>query len=195
MAKMKQAPVLTDRDVKRMLQHFTRTAFPARNRCVFMLGHLAGMRVGEIAALRVSDVLTLEGAVRNEIQLTAAQTKGSEARTVLLNMQLQGELETYLRTLPAADKDSTQTMPLITSKTGKGFSANGLCQLMLKLYDAAGLDRATSHSTRRTFITTLAHKGVNVRVLAALAGHKSIATTQRYIELNENVLRAAVEMV
>ena len=52
-----------------------------------------------------------------------------------------------------------------------------------------------SHSTRRTFITTLAHKGVNVRVLAALAGHKSIATTQRYIELNENVLRAAVEMV
>ena len=66
---------------------------------------------------------------------------------------------------------------------------------LLKLYDDAGLDRATSHSTRRTFITTLAHKGVNVRVLAALAGHKSIATTQRYIELNENVLRAAVEMV
>jgi integrase/recombinase XerD len=160
-----------------------------------MLGSLAGMRIGEIAALRVSDVLTPEGAVRNEIQLTAVQTKGSEARTVLLNMQLQGELEIYLRMLPAAHKDATQSMPLITSKTGKGFSANGLCQLMLKLYDGAGLDRATSHGTRRTFITTLAHKGVNVRVLAALAGHKSIATTQRYIELNENVLRAAVEMV
>ena len=160
-----------------------------------MLGHLAGMRVGEIAALQVSDVLTSEGTVRNEIQLTAAQTKGSEARTVLINTQLQGELEIYLRTLPAAHKDATQSLPLITSKTGKGFSANGLFQLMLKLYDCAGIDRATSHSTRRTFITTLAHKGVNVRVLAALAGHKSIATTQRYIELNEIVLRAAVEMV
>ena len=192
---MKQAPVLTDRDVNRMLQHFTRTAFPARNRCVFMLGSLAGMRIGEVAALTIGDVLTPEGAVRNEIQLTAAQTKGSEARTVLLNTQLQGELETYLRTLPAAHHDTAKALPLITSKTGKGFSANGLCQLMLKLYDGAGLDRATSHSTRRTFITTLAHKGVNVRVLAALAGHKRIATTQRYIELNENVLRAAVEMV
>ena len=192
---MKQAPVLTDRDIKRMLQHFARTAYPARNRCVFMLGSLAGMRVGEIAALRISHVLTPEGAVRNEIQLTAAQTKGSEARTVLLNIQLQGELETYLRTLPAAHKNTMHSLPLITSKTGKGFSANGLCQLMLKLYDGAGLDRATSHSTRRTFITTLAHKGVNVRVLAALAGHKSIATTQRYIEINDNVLRAAVEMV
>jgi integrase/recombinase XerD len=178
---MKQAPVLTDRDVKRMLQYFTRTAYPARNRCVFMLGHLAGMRVGEIAALRVSDVLTPESAVRNEIQLTAAQTKGSEARTVLLNMQLQGELEIYLRTLLPAHKDTAQALPLITSKSGKQFSANGLCQVMLKLYDAAGLDRATSHSTRRTFITTLAFKGVNVRVLAALAGHKSISTTQKYI--------------
>jgi integrase/recombinase XerD len=192
---MKQAPVLTDRDVKRMLQHFTRTAYPARNRCVFMLGSLAGMRIGEIAALKIGDVLKPEGVVRNEIQLTAAQTKGSEARTVLINTQLQGELEIYLRTLSGDHKKATQSLPLITSKTGKGFSANGLCQLMLKLYDAAGLDRATSHSTRRTFITTLAHKGVNVRVLAALAGHKSIATTQRYIELNENVLRAAVEMV
>ena len=66
---------------------------------------------------------------------------------------------------------------------------------MLHLYDAAGLDRATSHSGRRTFITTLAHKGINVRVLAALAGHSSIAVTQRYIDLNENVMRAAVEMV
>jgi integrase/recombinase XerD len=57
------------------------------------------------------------------------------------------------------------------------------------------LDRATSHSGRRTFITTLAHKGVNVRVLAELAGHRSIAVTQRYIDLNEKVLRAAVELL
>ena len=57
------------------------------------------------------------------------------------------------------------------------------------------LHHATGHDRRRTFITTFAHKGVNVRVLAELAGHRSIATTQRYIELNENVLRAAVELL
>jgi integrase/recombinase XerD len=66
---------------------------------------------------------------------------------------------------------------------------------MLRLYDDTGLDKATSHSTRRTFISTLAHKGINVRVLAALAGHKNISTTQRYIEVGEHQLRAAVEMV
>jgi integrase/recombinase XerD len=190
---MKQAPVLTERDAKRFLLHCKQTAFPDRNRCVFMLGYLAGMRIGEIAALKVDDVLTMEGEVRGSIQLSAEQTKGSEARTVLLNAQLQDEVGGYLDRLPERSKAPVSS--LITSKTGKSFSANGLCQLMLRLYDDAGLDRATSHSTRRTFITTLAHKGVNVRVLAALAGHKGIATTQRYIDLNDNVLRAAIEMV
>jgi integrase/recombinase XerD len=190
---MKQAPVLTERDVKRVLQHCAQTAFPDRNRVVFQLGYLSGMRIGEIAALRIRDVLAEDGTVRTVIQLTAAQTKGREARTVRVSTQLQTELAAYLRTLPTERKTANQ--PLVTNKLGRAFSANGLCQLMLKLYDAAGLDRATSHSTRRTFITTLAHKGVNVRVLAELAGHKSIATTQRYIELNENTLRAAIELV
>ena len=190
---MKQAPVLTERDAKRILQHCKQTAFPDRNRCVFMLGYLAGMRIGEIAALTVGDVLTAEGKVRTAIQLTALQTKGNEARTVLLNDQLQAELGSYLDRLTAKCREASS--PLINSKSGKQFSANGLCQVMLKLYDAAGSDRATSHSTRRTFITALAFKGVNVRVLAALAGHKSIQTTQKYIEINDNVLRAAVEMI
>lgn len=190
---MKQAPVLTERDVKRVLQHCAQTAFPDRNRAVFQLGYLSGMRIGEIAALKISDVLAEDGAVRTVIQLTAAQTKGREARTVRVSTQLQTELAAYLRTVPAERKAAN--MPLVVNKLGTGFSANGLCQLMLKLYDAAGLDRATSHSTRRTFITTLAHKGVNVRVLAELAGHKSTAVTLKYIELNENTLRAAIEMI
>jgi integrase/recombinase XerD len=57
------------------------------------------------------------------------------------------------------------------------------------------MDGATSHSGRRTFITKLADKGVGVRVLMALAGHKSIATTQRYIEFNPTIMKAAVELI
>jgi len=44
-------------------------------------------------------------------------------------------------------------------------------------------------------LTTLADKGVSVRVLMALAGHSQIATTQRYIDLRPSVVRAAVELV
>ena len=187
---MRQAQVLNNRDKRRVLTALTRSAFPARNRAMFQLSWLAGMRVGEIAALNVEDVMGADGKAREVIQLAAAQTKGHSSRAVLVNMQLQAEITDYVRTLARTGAD-----PLFVSRVGKRFSANSLCQLFGRIYNDCGLDAATSHSGRRTFITDLAHKGVNVRVLAALAGHASISTTQRYIELNENVLRQAVELV
>lgn len=188
---MKQAPILSEREKQRMLQHVQRTSYAARNRCMLMLSWLAGMRVGEIAALDFGDIVQPNGTIRDQIQLRADQTKGDQARTVLINSQLKAELDRYVKTI---DQKVDPKRPLISSKTGKRFSANGLCQRFLQLYDHAGLDKVTSHSGRRTFITTLAHKGVNVRVLAAISGHRNIATTQRYIELNDNVLREAVEL-
>ncbi len=68
------------------------------------------------------------------------------------------------------------------SKWGLRMSANSLVQVFGRFYRKAGLSNASSHSGRRSFLTGLAHKGVNVRVLAALAGHKNISTTQRYMK-------------
>jgi integrase len=60
---------------------------------------------------------------------------------------------------------------------------------------SAGINGGSSHSGRRTFITTLANKGVSVRLLASLVRHANIATTQRYIDINEDMKRKAVELV
>jgi integrase/recombinase XerD len=54
---------------------------------------------------------------------------------------------------------------------------------------------ASSHSGRRTFITTLASKGVSVRVLQSLSGHRCLASTQCYIDVNDDMKRKAVELV
>ena len=54
---------------------------------------------------------------------------------------------------------------------------------------------ASSHSGRRTFITNLANKGVGVRLLASLAGHRNISTTQAYIDVNDDMKRRAVELI
>ena len=96
---MKQAPVLNEREKQRMLQHLQRTSYGARNRCMLQLSWLAGMRVGEIAALDVGDVVGADGEIRAEIQLRADQTKGDQARTVLVNSQLRDELRRYLEQL------------------------------------------------------------------------------------------------
>jgi integrase/recombinase XerD len=63
------------------------------------------------------------------------------------------------------------------------------------MYREAGLIGASSHSGRRTFITTLANKGVGVRVLMALAGHRNMSTTQRYIDLNDEMMKVAVNLL
>jgi integrase/recombinase XerD len=63
------------------------------------------------------------------------------------------------------------------------------------MYKNAGVKGASSHSGRKTFLTSLAGKGVSVFVLAALAGHRSITTTQRYVSVNDDVKRSAVELV
>ena len=187
---MKQAQVLSERDLKRVLAAIAKRSYSSRDRAMFQLSYLAGMRVGEIAALRVSDVYEADGTVKAHIRLSSSQTKGSEARTVLLNATVQEELRVYSRTLTR-----TGDAPLFVSKWGKQMSTNSLVQVFGRFYRQAGLSNASSHSGRRTFLTGLAHKGVNVRVLAALAGHKNISTTQRYIEVGEHQLRAAVEMV
>ena len=70
-----------------------------------------------------------------------------------------------------------------------------LCQLFGDLYRRAGIDGASSHSGRRGFITKLAHSGISAKVIMELAGHKHLTTTQRYIEVNDEMKRAAVEIL
>ena len=85
--------------------------------------------------------------------------------------------------------------PLLETQKGGHFSANTMCQLFLDIYKACGLKGASSHSERRTYITQLANKGVGVRLLAELAGHSHISTTQRYIDVNGYQLSQAVELL
>jgi integrase/recombinase XerD len=76
----------------------------------------------------------------------------------------------------------------------RGFTPNTAAQHFLTMYRGAGIDGASSHSGRRTFITSLANKGVGVRVLMSLAGHQSMSTTQSYIDVNAELMRKAVEL-
>lgn len=164
----------------------------ARNRALILTSFLTGMRVGEMAALRISDVVNEDGTIKDEIRLTADQTKGSRGRVVMLGDKIRKELSTYVATI----KTDNAASPFFYSQRSRvGFTANTLCQHFGNTYKNAGLSGATSHSGRRSFITTLANKGVGVRVLMSLAGHRNIGTTQRYIDLNDQMLKVAVNLI
>ena len=63
------------------------------------------MRIGEVAAVRVCDVLSSDGSVKVEIALNASQTKGDKGRVVLLSARMQAELAVYLQTVRVAPYD------------------------------------------------------------------------------------------
>lgn len=187
---MPQARTLTHKELRRVLDYVASRPHAARNRLVLLMTHWAGMRVGEVAALRVWDVLGQDGAVKAEIRLDAQRTKGKHARTVFLGDKLRKEIAVYLKAHAALPQEQ-----LFRTQKRAHFTANSLCQTLKAIYAQAGMDGASSHSGRRSFITTLASKGVGVRVLASLAGHRSIATTQLYIDVNDDMKRSAVELV
>jgi integrase/recombinase XerD len=190
----KQAKTLTQQELRRVLDYTATRKHSVRNRALLMTTHLSGMRVGEVASLRNSDVLDAEGNIRNEIRLSAEQTKGNEARVVFVSDKLRKELELYTLLMNASNTNPALKFFYSQKRTSDGFTANTLTQFFHYLYKRAGIDGASSHSGRRTFITNLATKGVGVRVLMSLAGHKNISTTQAYIDVNDDMKRKAVEL-
>lgn len=190
---MRQAKVLNDKEFREVLAVIDSMRHSARNRAALMLSHYAGLRVSEIAALTVGDVLNAKGAVKEQVVLRASTTKSGEARTVFVGAKLRKELEQYVATLKLADR--APEAPFLMTQKRTGFSGNTLCQLFTLLYSAAGIDGASSHSGRRWFITKLAHRGVSAKVLMTLAGHKHLSTTQRYIEVNDEMMRAAIRLL
>lgn len=199
---MTQAKVLNEREVKKCLLYISARRHASRNRCMFLLTHQSGMRVGEVAALRICDVLTQDGLIKEEVRLAASQTKGDRSRVVYLPTKTQQEIKDYLLTRfkvrdlkPIAMTDTSRALFSTQKKANRGFSANTLAQYFHYLYKEVAIEGASSHSGRRGFITSLANKGVSVRVLQELAGHRSLAVTQRYIEVNHQLMRNAVELV
>lgn len=189
---MKQAKVLTKAELKRVLALCEVTQNGHRNKIAILLSHQAGLRVGEIASLVWTDVLDRNQQVKAMFYLRAEETKAGEARQVHLSQSLQKQLTAFYAAFSAHKR---VTDPVVMSQKGGAFSANSLCQLFKHIYEAAGIEDASSHSGRRWFITQLAHSGVSPKVIMELAGHKQLTTTQRYIQVDDRMKQQAVELL
>lgn len=184
---MGQARTLIDQEFTWLLDEIQQRPHAPRNAMMLKMLHGAGLRVGELAALLVSDVVNVDGCVRDQIILQPHQTKGHQQRIVYLNEKLKIELADYVKSIDRAGY-------LFKTQKRDHFTANTLQAVITSLYRRAGLVGCSSHSGRRSFITKLASAGVSARVLQELAGHRNLATTQRYIDVTDAMKRRAVEL-
>ncbi|MBA7570970.1 Tyrosine recombinase XerC [subsurface metagenome] len=181
------------REAKRDLSQ-DRTVWVTR----YMLIHLAlnsGLRVSEIAALKVRD-LHLNG---KENYLTVQHGKGKKKRNVYLDDEIVKHLHIYKETkktvwgLPVTDED-----PFFTGRGGNHYTTTALEISFKKAIGKADLSHYYSiHSSRHTYATFLLAKTKNLRFVQKQLGHASIAMTSLYAdvlpEMNQSLANAILK--
>jgi len=85
--------------------------------------------------------------------------------------------------------------PMFASQKGGPMTACSMARFLKALYREAGIAGASSHSGRRTLITRLAERGVDLKAIAQIAGHTSIRTTAMYVEANPTRLARILQDV
>lgn len=199
---MAQAKVLTMEEVDRVMRYLGKKQHAARNQAMFLLTHGCGVRIKELVSIRICDVLDRSGDINAEVNLNRNQTKGDRGRTVYLSDKMREVIKDYLcqrfglqNLLAVTLTDTTRALFSTQKNADRGFSPSTGCQMFHYWYKDCGIEHGSSHSGRRSFITNLANKGVSIHVLKELAGHRSIAVTEKYIAKNPAVLRASVNML
>ena len=199
MALSKQAKILTKKQVDGLLWYVGGLRQPLRNRTIVLLSVRAGLRAKEIAGLKWSMITDAEGKISDSIHLTDAASKGRSGRIIPLNMTLRHQLEDLLEDEVQRPGFDIGTGFVISTERAAKTSAQTIVNMFTAWYDDMGLMGCSSHSGRRTFITNAARRistvGGSLRDVQMLAGHSSLAVTQRYIEGDEAALAKVVELV
>jgi integrase/recombinase XerC len=197
MSQGKQAKVLRPRELQRLLDHVSHSRHPARDRVMVLLSFKAGLRAKEIAGLTWSMVTTATGDLADAISLPNRASKGKGGgRTIPLH----NDLRAALVSLKAVRGDKLRPhLPVVYSERADGYSPNAVAVWFLTRYRETGVEGASSHSGRRTFITAAAKKiseaGGSLRDIQELAGHSSLGTTQRYIQGDSAAKRNVIALI
>lgn len=125
------------------------------------------------------------------------QHKGKSRDLPMVDSDLRGALNDYLQLRMNKDPNLKPTAPLFITQKGGPYSPNTLQEHMaLMLRDWAGIEKASSHSGRRSLITDVIHKQKkSVKIAQKIAGHVNPSTTLIYEEPPEEMLSDALSKV
>lgn len=187
-----KARAISDKELDIVLKVTMAGNHGLRNSAMVILTHYLGLRAMEVASLKIGDVYDFKtGELMTTLRLIPSYTKGKTPREIsLANTRVISALEKYIDYRKSCDyREMRPDDPLFRSQGRKHFSPNSIALLFIRLYNDAGLTRASSHSGRRSLITKLSEAGVDLYSISKIAGHQSIETTARYVSENPERLR------
>jgi site-specific recombinase XerD len=156
------------------LKQFFAVITNPRDRAMFLLMLRCGLRIGEVATLRLADLYLDEDHPR-----LVVRGKSSRERSVYLSPQAEHALRAYL-----AERSSAACDFVFLSYQHKGLSTTSIHNCLLKYCEMAGI-HLTAHQFRHSFATDLVNADAAVTSIQKLMGHRWLETTQIYILAND----------
>ncbi len=184
-------PVLPHRHCLRDREHLPRPVQEAdldkffaviqdvRDRAMFLLMLRCGLRIAEVAELRLTDLYLDEHSPR-----LVARGKGSRERSVYLSPQAERAVRTYLAERLAMPSDY-----VFLSYLGDGLSTTAIHKRFLGYRQAAGV-ALSAHRLRHSFANDLLSADVPITTIQKLLGHRWLETTQIYVLANDRQVQA-----
>lgn len=160
--------VLSRNEIKQLLAVTTNLKFKA----MFMSAYSAGLRVSEIAHLKISDIDS------ENKQILVCQGKGNIDRYTLLSKAHLEVLRLYWRQYHPKEWLFPGKIP------GQSIRTRAIQDAFLKMRTKAGINKKASiHSLRHSFATHLMENGTDIVRIQRLMGHAHISTTLLYLQV------------
>jgi integrase/recombinase XerD len=155
-----------------------------RDRALLELAYGAGLRVSELCAMSLTDLLLSDNLVR-------VFGKGGKERLVPIGRSVIGAVSVYLHTMrPALDRGKSRGRVLLNAR-GQPLSRVGAWGIVKRATQRAGISkRVTPHTLRHSFATHLLEGGADLRAVQEMLGHADLSTTQIYTHVDREYLRS-----
>ena len=171
--------------------------YEIRNRALFMIGVSTGGRISELLSLTIGDVWQ-NGTAVSDLLFDKSIVKGGEvSRAVPVNIDGRQAIDALIGWHREKYATIAPSRPLFPSRNKNGTVAMNrqtAHEMLKKAFMDAGLNgKLATHSLRKSFAQRLYEESSDIYLVQELLGHKSVATTQKYLGVNYANARQACE--
>lgn len=164
----------------------TSTKIGMRNRAIFEVLYSCGLRLMEIAGLKLSDIDFRKGLIK-------VLGKGNKQRFIPIGKPALEAIEAYLRVRPLLVKEHSSNCLFLT-RSGKDFDTQQLRIILMRYINLIAREKGYSpHTIRHSFATHLLSRGADLRAIQELLGHAQLSTTEHYTHVSLEDIKAAYE--
>lgn len=160
-----------------------------RDKLLFAVGLYTGLRISEIISIKMSDVFTTSGGVRNTVKITRLKKKNTVYSNIPIHPKLREQLAAYKDLLDAQDQDdsSYSPSPWLFPSTDTPESHIGRVRahnILTEAFDSVNIEGASTHSMRRTCLTNMSRAGIPLRTIQEISGHSNLGQLQEYLAVD-----------